>query len=267
MSDKNVPEIHENAAPLPQDAEVEQKIRRMSRRSFLWGGVALAAGIAGKMWINSLPPDAAYGISWPFRRVLETNEKLAEAYFSGSRLAPTFPRSMATQIRPNGDIGLSAGFKLEDWQLKAVGLQGGDRSFTIEELKRLPRVEMVTEFKCIEGWSTIVQWAGARMADFVAAYPPVQSQGKIPEYVGMTTPDGGYYVGLDRESALHPQTLLCYEMNGEPLALEHGAPLRLVIPVKYGIKNIKRIGTIHFTDQRPDDFWANKYGYDWYAGH
>ncbi len=64
----------------------------------------------------------------------------------------------------------------------------------------------------------------------------------------------------------HPQTLLCYEMNGEPLTLEHGAPLRLVTPVKYGIKNIKRIGTIRFTDKRPADFWAER-GYDWYAGH
>ena len=76
----------------------------------------------------------------------------------------------------------------------------------------------------------------------------------------------GYYVGLDIESALHPQTLLCYAMDDRPLSLGHGAPLRLVIPVKYGIKNIKRIGTIRFTDERPADYWAER-GYDWYAGH
>jgi DMSO/TMAO reductase YedYZ molybdopterin-dependent catalytic subunit len=81
----------------------------------------------------------------------------------------------------------------------------------------------------------------------------------------MATPDEGYYVGLDMASALHPQTLLCYEMNGKPLALEHGAPLRLAIPVKYGIKNLKRIGTITYTDQKPADYWAER-GYDWYAG-
>jgi len=67
------------------------------------------------------------------------------------------------------------------------------------------------------------------------------------------------------ESAMHPQTLLCYEMNGAPLTGAHGAPLRLTIPVKYGIKNIKRIGSIQFTDNRPEDYWANE-GYDWYAG-
>ncbi len=85
-------------------------------------------------------------------------------------------------------------------------------------------------------------------------------------YVSLETEDGGYYVGLDMESALHPQTLLCYEMNGKPLTAPHGAPLRLAIPVKYGIKNIKRIGTIRFTDRRPPDYWAER-GYDWYAGH
>jgi DMSO/TMAO reductase YedYZ molybdopterin-dependent catalytic subunit len=87
----------------------------------------------------------------------------------------------------------------------------------------------------------------------------------LVRYVGMETPDGGYYVGLDMPSALHPQTLLCWAMNGQPLALEHGAPLRLVIPVKYGVKNLKRIGTIRYTDEKPKDFWAEQ-GYDWFAG-
>jgi DMSO/TMAO reductase YedYZ molybdopterin-dependent catalytic subunit len=55
-------------------------------------------------------------------------------------------------------------------------------------------------------------------------------------------------------------------MNGQSLTPEHGAPLRLVIPVKYGIKNLKQVGTIRFTDERPPDYWAER-GYDWYAGH
>ncbi|MCA1567739.1 MAG: molybdopterin-dependent oxidoreductase [Acidobacteria bacterium] len=148
---------------------------------------------------------------------------------------------------------------------------------TLDDIRALPRVEMTTELKCIEGWSTIVNWAGARFADFAARYqPPTREGGRAPDvrerpeelvrYVGMETPDGGYYVGMDMPSALHPQTLLCYEMNGQPLTPEHGAPLRLVTPVKYGIKHIKRIGRITFTDERPGDFWAER-GYDWYSGH
>ncbi len=147
---------------------------------------------------------------------------------------------------------------------------------TLDDIRALPRVEMTTELKCIEGWSVIVNWAGARFADFAANYRAPARGGGAPEvrgrpqdlvrYVGMETPDGGYYVGMDMPSALHPQTLLSYEMNGRPLTPEHGAPLRLVTPVKYGIKHIKRIGRITFTDERPGDFWAER-GYDWYSGH
>jgi DMSO/TMAO reductase YedYZ molybdopterin-dependent catalytic subunit len=135
---------------------------------------------------------------------------------------------------------------------------------------------MTTELKCIEGWSVVVNWAGCRLIDFAAAFSPETRNGTASDvrnrprdlvrYVGLETPDGGYYVGMDMASALHPQTLLCYEMNGEPLSIEHGAPLRLVTTVKYGIKSIKRIGRITFTDDRPRDFWAER-GYDWYAGH
>lgn len=116
--------------------------------------------------------------------------------------------------------------------------------------------------RVLEGWSLVVQWVGATLADFAARYPPVAGAG----YVSLATPDGGYYVGLDIESALHPQTLLCYEMNGSPLTLAHGAPLRLAVPVKYGIKHLKRIGTLAFTWERPPDYWAEQ-GYDYYSGH
>ncbi len=81
----------------------------------------------------------------------------------------------------------------------------------------------------------------------------------------MKTPDEKYYVGWDIEAIMHPQTLLAYEMNGAPLTNEHGAPLRLASPTKYGIKQIKRIGSIEFTNERPRDYWAEN-GYDWYAG-
>jgi DMSO/TMAO reductase YedYZ molybdopterin-dependent catalytic subunit len=67
-------------------------------------------------------------------------------------------------------------------------------------------------------------------------------------------------------SALHPQTLLCYEMNGNPLPLNQGFPLRLIIPVKYGIEHLKRIGTMSFSNEKPADYWAER-GYDYYAGH
>ncbi len=254
----------------------ELEMGRLSRRSFLWAGVAIAAGYAG-WWAIDKSPDID-GVKAPFRRGLEFDERVGRLLFSQSRLAPTFDRSLAQVPKPNGGYGLGTALVPSEWSLMVEGLYG--RAEVIElkmaDILALPKVEMVTEHKCIEGWSTIVHWGGARFVDFAAKYLPATIDGSAPDihgkqdrlmpYVSLTTPDEEYYVGLDIESALHPQTLLCYEMNGEPLTEEHGAPLRLVIPLKYGIKAIKRIGKIVYTKTRPDDYWA-KLGYDWYAGH
>jgi hypothetical protein len=146
---------------------------------------------------------------------------------------------------------------------------------TMEDIRKLPHVEMVTEFKCIEGWSEIVSWGGVRLRDLLAEFPPyignasqfhpTEFAAALPEYIAFETPDGQYYVGIERQVALHPQTLLVYEMNGQPLTPDHGAPLRLVTPLKYGIKQIKQIGRITYTDQRPRDYWYEQ-GYDYSAG-
>ena len=180
--------------------------------------------------------------------------------------------------RVNGRIGLDSGLDPAAWRLRVVGSAGehAPQSFNLDDIKALPRVEMTTELRCIEGWSEVVHWAGARLADLASATGLATRGGRPPGpqgntddllgYAAMETPDGIYYVGLDMASALHPQTLLCYEMDGQPLTPEHGAPLRLVTPVKYGFKSLKSIGTIRFTDARPEDYWAER-GYDWYAGH
>jgi Oxidoreductase molybdopterin binding domain len=146
---------------------------------------------------------------------------------------------------------------------------------TMADVRKLPHVEMVTEFKCIEGWSEIVYWGGVRLRDFLAAFPPQRPRDSqsaptefataLPKYLGLDTPDGQYYVGIEREVALHPQTLLAYELNGQPLTPDHGAPLRLVTPLKYGIKQLKQIGRITYSNVRPHDYWYER-GYDYYAG-
>jgi hypothetical protein len=132
---------------------------------------------------------------------------------------------------------------------------------TMNDILKLPKHDMVTQFKCIEGWSQIVHWSGVRLADLIASYPPERQS----PYVYMETPNGDYYVGYDMHVCLHPQTLLVTEMSGSPLTQYHGAPLRLSSPSKYGYKQIKRIGLIAYTDKQPDDYWT-KLGYDWYAG-
>ncbi len=260
----------------PDDVEVEDQMHRLSRRSFLWGALAMGATYGGVRWIGSRRLDN--GVPWPLRRGLQVNEGVARDLFSESRMSPQFAAARAREIRVNGDLGMDENFDPAKWHLSVEGLadENATGKFTLAQIKALPRVTMTTEHKCIEGWSVVVNWSGARLSDFIQKYPPATTSGdpldlqKHPEdlleYVGFETPGGGYYVGLEREAALHPQTLLCYEMNGKPLTLDHGAPLRLVIPVKYGTKSIKRIGTLRYVAQRPADYWAEQ-GYDYNAGH
>lgn len=167
------------------------------------------------------------------------------------------PRKPAAHVRGSEEAGLSA---------SGLGRATPGLLLTMGDLQRFAHVDMVTEFKCIEGWSEIVHWGGVRLADLIAAYPPAKSAGgRLPRYVYMETPDGDYYCGYDMSACTHPQSLLVYEMSGRPIERWHGAPLRLHMPIKYGYKQIKRIGLIAYTDLRPDDYWT-KLGYDWYAG-
>jgi DMSO/TMAO reductase YedYZ molybdopterin-dependent catalytic subunit len=255
-SSVRVRSVTSNAA---RDDEVRQQLHRMTRRSFATGTVAALGGTVGLWWLKAAQLED--GIPWPLRRVLQFNERVTQAYYRPGRLAPTFDPSRAMEPRVNGMLGLRTDFDPRSWRLDVLSPGAVvERSLPISAIHQLPRFEMVTEFKCVEGWSQIVQWAGARLADFISKY------GHDTPFVGLATPDRQYYVGLDRASALHSQSLLAYEMNGQPLTADHGAPLRLVCPLKYGVKSIKRIGAIHFTHNQPADYWAER-GYDWYLGH
>jgi len=236
---------------------------RRTRRSFIVLGAGGAAGAGGWVWLNS---GAAEGDIPPaLRRVLGFNERVVRsALYSNDHLVKTYPASAIGNIKVNDDIGLGDDIEDDQWRLlvSPLGATRPAAGLTMSDIRTLPRAEQIIDFKCVEGWSTVTQFAGARLSDFTAKFAAGSEKA---ECVGMKTPDEEYYVSLDMPSALHPQTLLAYEMNGAPLTAEHGAPLRLVIAVKYGIKSIKRIGRIEYTNTRPADYWAER-GYDWYAG-
>ena len=245
-----------------QDLTIERELARRSRRSFLTLGGGLLAGVGTWTYLRSQPLEG--GLPAPFRRTLEWNEKLTSSIlFRDSHLAPEFPSSRVEEIRANGDLGLDDDIENEDWKLQ-VTPRGSDVAIelALSDIRTLPRTALIAEFKCIEGWSSVVQWGGVRFRDFLQRHT---LRSEDATYVAMATPDNEYYIGIDMLSALHPQTLLAYEMNGQPLQNDHGAPLRLITPVKYGIKNIKRIGSIAFLDRPPRDYWAER-GYDYYAG-
>ena len=179
---------------------------------------------------------------------------------AGAALAAHIEAMMRKTQKKRNEGNAEAGASYSSLDIGTPGLL-----LAMSDLEKLPKVEFVTEFKCIEGWSEITQWGGYRLRDLMEMCPPEKINGREPRYVYMETPDGNYYGGYDMSAARPPQSLLVTEMSGQPLTQQHGAPLPLHMPIKYGYKQIKRIGLIAYTDRKPDDFWT-KLGYDWYAG-
>ena len=240
-----------------------RQIRRKTLIAFALFAVAFSAGWWLITAIAGTKPNA--GVQAPLRAVLEANEKIFSSTMSHTRLAKTFPVSEADKhVRVNGNDGMSEPFDPAAWKMMVARGPGDTLQLTMDDIRRMPKTEIVFDFKCIEGWDQVTHWGGVKMEDFIKAYHLEGQTGK--KYMGLRTPDNGYYVGIDMPSAIHPQTLLAYEMNGAPLSKNQGAPLRLIIPLKYGIKHLKRIGTMYFSDAPPPDFWAER-GYDYFAGH
>src|SRR5882724_280185 len=241
---------------------LEQQVRKRTILAFAFFILLGSAAVKGFVWLKNQPSDQ--GVQGPLRKVLDANEKVFDKSLSDDHLARSFPKSAAAGVpRVNGDIGMSKDFDPSTWRLKVLRSPSDTLFLTLEDLRQLPKTEIVFDFKCIEGWSQVTRWAGVKFSDFVKKYQ-LGPQASM-KYIGLNTPDKQYYVGIDMPSALHPQTLLCYEMNGKPLPVNQGYPLRLIIPVKYGIKSLKRIGALWFSNERPPDYWFER-GYDYYSG-
>jgi DMSO/TMAO reductase YedYZ molybdopterin-dependent catalytic subunit len=242
----------------------EKQVRRRNIFAFAFFILAFAAGILAWKALRREPQ--ADNIPVTLRQGLMANERVFGGLFNRNRLVPTYLKSQAvSKVRVNGDLGLKdASFDPATWRLQVIRKGGDTAFFTLADLKKLPKTEVVFDFKCIEGWSQKTWWGGVKFSDFARQFHLDEETNM--SYVGLSTPDKAYYVGIDMPSILQPQTLLCYEMNGKPLPMNQGFPLRLIIPVKYGIKHLKRIGTIYFSNQRPPDYWAEQ-GYDYYSGH
>lgn len=270
----------------------ERQLRRQTRRDFLLftaGGAAVAAAFwwilpedtqdrllpeEKRAWLDSL--EARLGGS-PKRkenllnRALTFDDDVAEALYSRNRRVRTYRRSDVTPLRNNYDGQTPSPDYIPGWRLEVEGLASGRmEAFSIGELfSRFRRVEQVTRLCCVEGWSAIAWWGGLRWADFLAAYPPAAGArwARLDSSVNLDSdgkPDP-YYVSIDLATARHPQTLLATHQNGRPLTVEHGAPLRLLVPMKLGLKNIKAVTKITYSALEPPDYW-NERGYSKYDG-
>ncbi len=241
----------------------EQLIKRKTMFSFFVFFIMIVLGIIFWITLKKQPRDQA-GVQAPLRSVLNGNEKVFSKIESYRHLAKTYPKSMAAKkVRVNGNVGLKSDLDTAAWRLHVIKTSGDTLFITLNEIKKLPKTEIIFDFKCIEGWSQVSHWGGVKFSDF-AHYFHLEKEVTL-KYIGLSTPDEAYYVGIDMPSAMHPQTLVCYEMNGKPLPVNQGFPLRMIVPVKYGIKSLKRIGTMYFNNTRPKDYWFER-GYDYYSG-
>jgi DMSO/TMAO reductase YedYZ molybdopterin-dependent catalytic subunit len=266
----------------PQGMKVApQLLRRWSRRDLLLFGAGAIAAAAGGGYLLPQTTLKRLGIihgnedwprkEWLLSKSLRIDDDVAEALYSKNRLVPTYTKSQMTPLRNNYNGATPDASYIPEWRLTLDGLASGlSVSLNIRNLLASFQVhEQITRLVCVEGWSAIAGWAGLRFDDLLHAYPPM-SQAKwvrIESSVNLGpwgNPDP-YYVSLDLSTARHPQTLLATHLNGKPLTVEHGAPLRLVAPVKLGLKNIKAITRISYTKDEPADYWAKR-GYSNYDG-
>ena len=160
----------------------------------------------------------------------------------------------------------AARLKTSPWQIEVIGLVERPRIFDIDELVRaLPLEERLYRFRCVEAWAMAVPWTGIPMRDFIRRVQPLSSARFVrfvtflkPEIASNQNPAKGpwpYSEGLSMAEAMNELTLLATGIYGHPLPKQHGAPLRLVVPWKYGFKSIKSIVKIEFTAEQPRTFW------------
>ena len=209
------------------------------------------------------------GVSQFLRQGFENNEALSKDL--PTQVVVEYPKSaVAKKVKVNGMYGLKSGVDTTSYRMLVIHPERRDTmGFTMAQIEAMPKTEVIFDFKCIEGWNQITWWGGAVFSTFINQYYPdlLDDKGKLKyAYVGLMTPDQKYYVGIDAESMMHPKTLLCYEMKNQPLPLKQGYPVRLIIPVKFGIKHLKRIGYLYFSQTKPKDYWA-EHGYDYDSGH
>jgi DMSO/TMAO reductase YedYZ molybdopterin-dependent catalytic subunit len=184
---------------LPKRTLTVKQVKLRTFLSFAGLLVLFAAGWICFNWIKKQP--ASNGTPAPLRSVLNTNEKIFSSLFDSSRLVKEYPLSAAVKnVRVNGDAGMDGEIDAANWRLQVVRSSGDTLLITLDAIKKLPKKEIVFDFKCIEGWSQVTHWGGVPFHIFIEKYG-LDKESKL-EYVGLETPDKEYYVGIDMRSAL-----------------------------------------------------------------
>ena len=259
---------------------VRARLHQLTRRDVLLFGAGAVAALAGggfllpRETLNRLGVRRSMdspGKEWFLNRALRIDDDVAEALYSANRRVPTYTKSQITPLKNNYNGATPDPGYISGWNLILDGLASGlSVSLDIRNLtSRFSLQEQITRLVCVEGWSAVAWWAGLRFDDLIRAYSPV-SQAKwalVESSVNLDAygnPDP-YFMSLDLATARHPQTLLATHFKGQPLTVDHGAPVRLLVPVKLGLKNVKAITKITYSAEEPKDYWAER-GYSHYDG-
>lgn len=230
-----------------------------ARRKFLSGAASLGAltFLTGCDILDGVSAEGA------LRKISTFNDRVQALLFNPNRLAPTYPESAITRpfpvnafYAPDEAPVIEAG----DYALKVGGLVDNARSWTLDELHTLPREKQITRHICVEGWSAIGSWTGARLSDFLRRVGADLSA----KYVWFNCADG-YSNTIDMPTALHPQTQMTFGFGNEILPRAYGYPMKIRIPTKLGFKNPKYVVAIEVTNVDRGGYWENQ-GYNWFSG-
>ncbi|HSQ80921.1 MAG TPA: molybdopterin-binding protein [Casimicrobiaceae bacterium] len=254
-------------------------IDRGARRRFL-GRVAASLGAVGVAGCDRLSQS-----DW-FPRVLGSAEKLNERVatlvtgrkamaqeFTPADLSPTF-RSNGTSNPDNPAYQALAASGFADYRLEVAGLVARPRSFSLADLHALPSRTQITRHDCVEGWSAIGKWEGAKLSALLdAVEPTAKARYVVFRCADPMDDDGGspYYESIDMDDAYHVQTILAYKLDDRPLPVANGAPIRLRVERQLGYKHAKYVMRVELVESFAHigggngGYWEDQ-GYQWYAG-
>ena len=253
--------------------------QRRERRGLLRAGVAVAAG-AALTGCDALSHDdsvvqvlhSAETLNNGLHRVL--GRKAMAQEFSPQDIAPKFRPNGTTM--PSGDeyvAMLANGFA--DWRLKVDGLVNKPLELSLAQLHAMPTRTQITRHDCVEGWSVIGQWKGVRLSHLLNL-AQLKPEAKFVVFhcldqMDEEDEDSLYYESIDLDDAFHEQTILAWELNGKPVPVENGAPLRARIERQLGYKQPKYIYRVELVSSFRQmgagrgGYWEDQ-GYNWYAG-
>lgn len=256
-----------------------------TRRTFLaraaaGGGVLALAGcksLSQTRWIQDLLASGE-ALTFYVQRALAGSDALAREY-SKADIAPSFRVNGSRDPGTERYKALAAG-GFRDWQLEVGGLVEDPLKLSLAALRAMPSRTQITRHDCVEGWSCIGEWTGTPLSAVLETARPKANARYVMFYCAdpMGQARGGdeseapfYYESLDMIEATHPQTILAYELNGEPLPIAHGAPVRLRAERQLGYKMAKFVMRIELVESFArirggrGGYWED-HGYNWYAG-